>query len=44
MAAPVADDNDDVDAYVQEVVARAPPLTSKQRDTLRRLLSNSHRT
>jgi hypothetical protein len=33
--------DDDLDAYITDLIARAPPLTSQQRDTLALLLSHS---
>ncbi len=32
--------DDDLDAYIAELAARAPPLTSAQRDKLARLLGS----
>lgn len=34
----------DLDAYIAELVSRAPPLTSEQRDKLALLLGNRHRS
>ena len=35
-------DDDDLDAYIKELIGNAPPLTSEQRDKLA-LLLRSHR-
>jgi hypothetical protein len=37
-------DDDDLDAYIKEMIATAPPLTSEQRDKLALLLHRHHRT
>jgi hypothetical protein len=38
-AADASGDDDDLDAYVRELAARAPPLSAEQRDKLALLLS-----
>jgi len=43
-AARYRDDNPALDAYIQEIVDNAPPLTSEQRDKLALLLHRHHRT
>jgi len=37
-------DDDDLDAYIKEMIASAPPLTSEQRDKLALLLHPRRRT
>ena len=37
-------DADDLDTYIQEMIASAPPLTSEQRDKLALLLHSHRRT